>query len=186
MKIRELITRQGKSISFEFFPPKTNEDEERLFEAVRKLESFNPTFVSVTYGAGGSTSKETRHVIKCISEETSLTPMPHLTCIDQSKEELKAILEDYARLKIENILVLRGDQPKGPMKSMRKDSLCYARDLVELAASFSAFSIGVAVYPEGHRESPSLEMDMLYTKQKIEAGADFAITQMFFENRFFW
>jgi methylenetetrahydrofolate reductase (NADPH) len=186
MKIRELIARQGKSMSFEFFPPKTNEDENRLFEAVEELKSSNPTFVSVTYGAGGSTRKKTRYVIKRIKEETSLTPMPHLTCVDQSKEELRGMLNDYAGLGIENILALRGDPPRGTTKFIPKDSLCYARDLVQVAASFNAFSIGVAVHPEGHTESPSLEMDMLYTKQKIDAGADFAITQMFFENRFFY
>jgi methylenetetrahydrofolate reductase (NADPH) len=186
MKIRDMIERQGRSISFEFFPPKSEEGEEQLFEAIRRLESFKPTFVSVTYGAGGGTLKNTRRVIKRIREETSLTPMPHLTCVDQSKEELRDILSDYLGLGIENILSLRGDPPKGTTMLVPKDGLCYASDLVQLAASFNAFSIGVAVYPEGHIEAPSLETDLFYTKQKIDAGADFAITQMFFENSFFY
>jgi methylenetetrahydrofolate reductase (NADPH) len=186
MKIKDIIEQQGRSISFEFFPPKSLEGEKQPFEAIRRLESFEPTFVSVTYGAGGGTLKNTRQVIKRIREETSLTPMPHLTCMGQSKEELRDILSDYLGLGIENILALRGDPPKGTTVLVPKDGLCYASDLVQLVASFNAFSIGVAVYPEGHIEAPSLETDLLYTKQKIDAGADFAITQMFFENSFFY
>ncbi len=186
MKIKELIAREGKSISFEFFPPKNKEGEKQLFEAIGKLEALKPTFVSVTYGAGGGTQKNTGQVIQRIKDETSLTVMPHLTCVDQSQEELRDILRDYLGLGVENILALRGDPPKGTTKFSPKDSLCYAKDLVQLAVPFNTFSIGVAVYPEGHIESPSLGMDMVYTKQKIEAGADFAITQMFFENRHFY
>jgi methylenetetrahydrofolate reductase (NADPH) len=186
MKIKDIIEQQGKSISFEFFPPKSLEGEEQLFQAIRRLESFDPAFVSVTYGAGGGTLKNTRQVIKRIREETSLTPMPHLTCVDQSKEELREILDDYLGLGVENILALRGDPPKGTTVLVPKDGLCYASDLVQLVASFNAFSTGVAVYPEGHIEAPSLETDIFYTKQKIDAGADFAITQMFFDNSFFY
>lgn len=186
MKIKDMIEQQGKSISFEFFPAKSQESEDQLFEAIRRLESFKPTFVSVTYGAGGGTLENTRHVIKRIKEETSLTTMPHLTCVDQSTEEMRGILRDYQALGIENILALRGDPPEGTTKFISKDGLCYASDLVQLAVSFSAFSIGVAVYPEGHIEAPSLEMDLFHTKQKVDAGADFAISQMFFENSFFY
>ena len=186
MRIKELIERQGRSVSFEFFPPKNDEGEAQLFETIRRLESLNPTFVSVTYGAGGGTLRNTSRVIKRIEEETSLTPMPHLTCVGQSQEELKGILRDYQTMGVENVLALRGDPPKGTTELISKNGLCYARDLVQLAASFNAFSIGVAVYPEGHIEAPNLETDLLYAKQKIDAGADFAITQMFFENRFFY
>jgi len=187
MKIRELIARQGKSISFEFFPPKTKEDEDQLFEVIAKLESFSPAFVSVTYGAGGGTLKNTRNVVLRIKRETPLTPMPHLTCVDQNKDELRKILEDYRGQGIENVLALRGDPPKGTEKFIPpKDGFCYAIDLVKLTVSVGGYSIGVAVYPEGHIESPSLEMDIHYTKQKIDAGADFAITQMFFDNHFFY
>jgi methylenetetrahydrofolate reductase (NADPH) len=187
MKIGHAILQRGKSLSFEFFPPKDQSGEEQLFETITKLDVLNPTFVSVTYGAGGSTLKNTRHVVLRIQRETSLVPMPHQTCVDQSRDELKNILEDYKRLGIENVLALRGDPPKGMERfAPPKDGFCYAKDLVALAASLSAFSIGVAVYPEGHIESPNLEMDMYYTKQKIDAGADFAITQMFFDNHFFY
>ncbi len=186
MKIIELIERQGKSISFEFFPPKTKEDEDRLFEMIGKLEALNPTFVSVTYGAGGSTARNTRLIVKRIKEETPLIVMPHLTCIGQSEDELKALLEDYRKLGIKNILALRGDPPQGKTMSDLKNGMCYATDLVKQVASMKDFSIAVAVYPEGHCESPNLEMDMVYTKQKIDAGADFAITQMYFDNRYFY
>ena len=187
MKIKELMARQGRSISFEFFPPKTKEGEAQLFEAIAKLESLNPIFVSVTYGAGGSTLKNTRHEVLRIKQETPLTPMPHLTCIDQDKNELKRILGDYREQGIENVLALRGDPPTGTEKFIPpQHGFCYAIDLVKLTVSVGGYSIGVAVYPEGHIESPSLEMDIFYTKQKIDAGADFAITQMFFDNHFFY
>lgn len=186
MKIKELIKREGRTLSLEFFPPKTKEDEDRLFKAIAKLESLNPTFVSVTYGAGGSTLKNISHIVKRIHEETLLTVMPHLTCINQSTPELINVLNEYMQLGIENVLALRGDPPRGLPRLHLEDEGCYAKDLVKLTASLNAFSIGVAVYPEGHIESPSLEMDMIYTKEKIDAGADFAVTQMFFDNRFFY
>ncbi|MBI2909389.1 MAG: methylenetetrahydrofolate reductase [NAD(P)H] [Chloroflexi bacterium] len=182
MKIRDILAQQGKSISFEFFPPKTLEDEDKLFHTVVELESFRPSFVSVTYGAGGGTKNTTRHIIERIKRGTSLTPMPHLTCVGQSNEELVEILRDYRDLGIENILALRGDLPPGVTCDVAKNGTCHAVDVVQLAASFDAFSIGVAAYPEGHIEAPNLDVDLRYFKQRIEAGADFAITQMFFDN----
>jgi methylenetetrahydrofolate reductase (NADPH) len=185
-KIKDIIEEQGQSISFEFFPPKTEEAERRLFVTVKKLGTLNPSFVSVTYGAGGGTRETTGHVVERISRETPLVVMPHLTCIGQSEEELKSILSHYQGLGIENILALRGDLPQGAEGLSQANSNCHADDTVRLAAAFDAFSIGVAVYPEGHVEAPSPESDLLYTRQKIEAGADFAITQMFFDNRFYY
>jgi methylenetetrahydrofolate reductase (NADPH) len=187
MRIGQFITKKGESLSFEFFPPKDKAAEDQLFKHIARFEALNPAFVSVTYGAGGGTLKNTRHIILRIHQETSLVPMPHLTCVDQNKDELKSILEDYMKLGIENVLALRGDPPKGAERfTPPKDGFCYAKDLVQLTGSLADFSIGVAVYPEGHCESPNLEMDMYYTKQKIEAGADFAITQMFFDNSYFY
>ena len=187
MKIGDIIKERGGSLSFEFFPPKDEAGEARLFQVIAKLEALAPTFVSVTYGAGGGTMKNTGNVIGRIKRETSLTAMPHLTCVDQSKSELRKILEGYKGWGIENVLALRGDPPKGTEKFVApKDGFCYAIDMVTLAVDVGGFSIGVAVYPEGHPESPSLEMDMYYTKQKIDAGADFAITQMFFDNSYFY
>jgi len=187
VRIKELIAPLGRHVSFEFFPPKTKEDEDQLFKVIAELEALKPAFVSVTYGAGGGTMKNTSNVVVRLKMETSLTPMPHLTCVDQSAGELEDILEDYRGQGVENILALRGDPPNGVEKFITpKDGFCYAIDLVKLAVSVGGYSIGVAVYPEGHKESPSLERDMFYTKQKIDAGADFAITQMFFDNRFFY
>jgi methylenetetrahydrofolate reductase (NADPH) len=187
MKIGQILKERGASLSFEFFPPKDREREDGLFEDIGRLEALNPTFVSVTYGAGGGTLKNTREVVARIKKETSLVPMPHLTCIEQSRDELKVILENYRKLGVENVLALRGDPPTGTEKFIpHEDGFCYAKDLVKMAAAMSAFSIGVAVYPEGHCESPNLELDMAYTKEKIEAGADFAITQMFFDNMYFY
>jgi methylenetetrahydrofolate reductase (NADPH) len=187
MRIGQFLTEKGKSLSFEFFPPKDKTAEDQLFKNIARFEALNPAFVSVTYGAGGGTLKNTRHVVLRILQETSLVPMPHLTCVDQNSDELKAILEDYMKLGIENVLALRGDPSKGAERfTPPKGGFCYAKDLVKLAASLSGFSISVAVYPEGHCESPNLQMDMYYTKQKIDAGADFAITQMFFDNGYFY
>jgi methylenetetrahydrofolate reductase (NADPH) len=187
MKIGQTIKERGASLSFEFFPPSDKAGEDRLIANIAKLGILNPTFVSVTYGAGGSALKNTRQVTLRIQSETSLVPMPHLTCFNRNRDELKAILEDYRSLGIENLLALRGDLPEEAEKfTPSKDSFCYAEDLVQLAASLSAFSIGVAVYPEGHCESPNLEIDMNYAKRKIDAGADFAMTQMFFDNRYFY
>jgi len=187
MKIGELLKKRGKSLSFEFFPPRDDLSEINLFESIRSLEGLKPTFVSVTYGAGGSTLKNTRHVAERIIEETSLNPMPHLTCINQSRADLESILDGYKRIGIDNILALRGDPPRGREETAPvQQEVCYARDLVTWISSRGDFSIGVAVYPEGHGESPSIDMDMLYTREKIEAGADFGITQMFFDNRFFY
>jgi len=187
MRIGKFIGERGRSLSFEFFPPKDKASEDQLFENIARFEALNPAFVSVTYGAGGGTLKNTTHVILRILQETSLVPMPHLTCVDQSRNELEAILRDYMEHGIDNVLALRGDPPKGAEKfTPPQDGFCYAKDLVQLAASLSSFSIGVAVYPEGHCESPNLGMDMYYTKQKIDAGADFAITQMFFDNSYFY
>ena len=187
VKIGQFIAGKGKSLSFEFFPPKDKAAEDQLLKNIAGFEALKPAFVSVTYGAGGGTLKNTRHFVLRILQETPLVPMPHLTCVDQNRDELKAILEDYMKLGIENVLALRGDPPKGAEKfTPPKDGFCYAKDLVQLAVSLSGFSISVAVYPEGHCESPNLEMDLYYTKQKIDAGADFAITQMFFDNSYFY
>lgn len=187
MKIGQIITERMESLSFEFFPPKDEPRRIKLFGTIAELQPLSPTFVSVTYGAGGGTLKNTREMIVRIKQETSLTAMPHLTCVDQNKNELKRILQDYRKSGIENVLALRGDPPKDAERfTPPTDGFCYAKDLVKLAVFVGGYSIGVAVYPEGHPESPNLETDIKYTKQKIEAGADFAITQMFFDNRFFY
>lgn len=187
MKIGDIIKARGGSLSFEFFPPKDAAAEARLFQTITKLKGYEPTFVSVTYGAGGGTLRNTRKVVMRIKGETSLTPMPHLTCVEQSQKDLDNILKEYKKQGVENILALRGDPPRGTDKFVaHPEGYCYAIDLVRLVVMVGGYSIGVAVYPEGHSEAPDLETDLYYTKQKIDAGADFAITQMFFDNRFFY
>jgi len=187
MKIGDIIKQQGKSLSFEFFMPKSEKGESSLVENMRRLEALKPTFVSVTQSAMGNNPRDSRRLVMRIRQETSLEPMPHVICVDQSKTELRDALEDYNAIGIENVLALRGDPPQGRTEFRpTKDGFRYAKGLVELAASLKSFSIGVAAYPEGHIEAPSLEEDMIHFKEKVDAGADFAITQMFFQNRFFY
>ncbi len=189
MKISDILKQVNTSISFEFFPPKTEEAEKQLFQTIKDLEPLNPTFVSVTYGAGGSTRDRTRKIVKKIHEETNLTVMAHLTCIGHTKKELIEILQDYKNIGIENILALRGDIPINQENfKIPEDGCHHANELVELIRENfdDYFSIGVACYPEGHPESPNIERDIYYFKKKVEAGAEFAITQMFFENKYFY
>ncbi|MCL2150563.1 MAG: methylenetetrahydrofolate reductase [NAD(P)H] [Dehalococcoidia bacterium] len=189
MRIGELLQKRGKSLSFEFFSPKEEAGLDDLSEVVNRLEGFRPSFISVTYayGAGGATREKTARTVERLNRSSSLSVMPHLTCIDQEWSELKGLLQDYRNSGIANILALRGDPPPGTEDIDRsRQSLRYAADLVRLIAPAGNFSIGVAVYPEGHMTSPSLDSDMLYTRDKVEAGAEFAITQMFFENRMYY
>ncbi len=189
MKIGDLLRKGVFSVSFEFFPPKTPEGERQLFETVRELKELKPTFVSVTYGAGGSTRDRTRRVVKRIHEEIGLTVMAHLTCIAHTREELMEILEDYRSIGIENILALRGDIPRDMPDFRPPEGACrYAKELVELIRGRFGdhFSVGVASYPEGHPESPNMEWEIRFFKEKVDAGADFSITQMFFENRYYY
>ena len=186
MKIGEILRSGTFSVSFEFFPPKTEEGERELFETIRNLEHISPTFVSVTYGAGGSTRDRTKRVVEKIHKETNLTVMAHLTCIAHSKQEILDILEEYRNMGIENILALRGDMPKN--LESPADACKYAYELVMfIRENFKeAFSIGVASYPEGHPESPNMEWEIRYFKKKVSAGADFSITQMFFVNDYYY
>jgi methylenetetrahydrofolate reductase (NADPH) len=186
LKIGEILRSGIFSVSFEFFPPKTEEGERELFETIRNLEHISPTFVSVTYGAGGSTRDRTKRIVEKIHKETHLTVMAHLTCIAHSKQEILSILEEYRKMGIENILALRGDIPKN--FEPPADACKYAYELVMLIRENfkEAFSIGVASYPEGHPESPNMEWEIRYFKEKVFAGADFSITQMFFVNDYYY
>ncbi len=189
MKIGEILRKGVFSVSFEFFPPKTPEGERQLFETVEELKYLNPTFVSVTYGAGGSTRDRTRNVVRRIHEEAGLNVMAHLTCIAHTREELLSILNDYKEIGIENILALRGDVPRDQPDFRPPEGACsYAKELVSLIRERFGdhFSVGVASYPEGHPESPNMEWEIRYFREKVSAGADFSITQMFFENRYYY
>ncbi|OGW57030.1 MAG: methylenetetrahydrofolate reductase [NAD(P)H] [Nitrospirae bacterium RBG_16_43_8] len=187
MKIRDVIKEKAAGISFEFFPPKSVEGRQGFMKVVHELKKYDPLYVSVTYGAGGSTQDRTFNTLKWIKEETSLNVMSHLTCIGATRTSMEGLLKSYAENGIDNILALRGDPPKNiPDFDQIKGEFKYAKDLVAFVKGYKSFSIAVAVYLEGHQESPNIEKDIEYTKQKVDAGADFAITQMFFDNSYYY
>jgi methylenetetrahydrofolate reductase (NADPH) len=174
-----------RSFSFEFFPPKDEAGEAQLWQAIRDLESYAPTFVSVTYGAGGSTRDRTVDITRRIVEETSLLPMAHLTCVGHTKDDLDDILSAYESAGVTNVLALRGDPKEGPRAEWTptEGGFQHAVELVQLAASRGGFTVGVAAFPEGHPSAESLEHDAQVLVEKARAGAEFAVTQMFFDAR---
>ena len=177
------LSEGAPSFSFEFFPPKTDEGEQRLWQAIRELESFHPTFVSVTYGAGGTTRDRTVRVTQRIGQETTLRPVAHLTCVGADQDELHGVIAEYAAAGIHNVLALRGDPPGGPGTPWQSHpgGLDYAVELVRLLRELGSFTIGVAAFPEGHPEAPDLDFDVSVLRAKQEAGAEFAVTQFFFD-----
>ncbi|MBD8869196.1 methylenetetrahydrofolate reductase [NAD(P)H] [Nocardioides donggukensis] len=180
--IGRLIREGERSFSFEFMPPKDPAGEEQLWQAIRELEPYRPTFVSVTYGAGGSTRDTTARITGRIARETSLVPMAHLTCVGHTRAELEGILDSYAAAGIGNVLALRGDPQDGPRADWlpTPGGFTYACELVELAAG--RFSVGVAAFSEGHPAAESLESDVRVLLDKQRAGAEFAITDMVFRS----
>jgi methylenetetrahydrofolate reductase (NADPH) len=181
--VRELLAEGHHSWSFEFFPPKDDAGERQLWQAIRELESLAPTFVSVTYGAGGSTRDRTIRVTERIATETTLTPTAHLTCVGSSRTELRQVVGGYAAAGVRNVLALRGDPPGGlgtPWEQ-HPDGLRYAVELVELVRSLGDFCVGVAAFPDRHPESADVDADARVLRDKALAGADFAVTQFFFD-----
>jgi methylenetetrahydrofolate reductase (NADPH) len=180
--VAELLADGRRSFSFEFFPPQTDDGERQLWRALRELEPLAPTFVSVTYGAGGSTRDRTTRLTGRIASETTLTPIGHLTCVDASVAELRRVVGGYAEAGVRTVLALRGDPQGGPGTPWvpHPDGLQHADDLVRLVRGLGDFSVGVAAFPEGHPESPDLDTDAEYLAAKVAAGADFAVTQFFF------
>lgn len=185
MKICDKLNVKKRVLSFEFFPPKKVENEHILFETLDELINFNPDFVSITYGAGGSTKDKTLEWTLKIKNDYKLTVMMHLTCITSDKEEIDELLDNLKKNGIENILALRGDIPKDGLNYHISNDFKYASDLVGFIKK-KDFCIGVAGYPEGHLEAKSIEEDILNLKKKIKAGGDFIITQLFFDNRLFY
>ena len=180
------------TFSFEFFPPKTREAAERLYQTIRDLESYMPHFVSVTYGAGGSTRDLTHDLVERIQRTTKLDPIPHLTCVCHNEREVEGILLRYAKSAIGNILALGGDRPAGIAYDKSRDSFQHAIDLVKFIRRFNesgahrdrrGFGIGVAGFPEGHPATPNRLVEMDHFKAKVDAGADYIVTQLFFDNR---
>jgi methylenetetrahydrofolate reductase (NADPH) len=179
----DLLAQARPTFSFEFFPPKSDEGEVRLWQAIRELEPLRPSFVDVTYGAGGSTRDRTLRVVRRIVEETSLTAVAHLTCTGSTQAAVRTVVEDIGEAGVRNILALRGDPPGGPNAPWvpHEEGFHHAEELVRLIHDVGEFCVGVAAFPEVHPESPDRETDVKHFVRKVKAGADFAITQFFFD-----
>jgi methylenetetrahydrofolate reductase (NADPH) len=187
MKINDILKQRARGVSFEFFPPKSEAGMNSLMLTAKALKEYKPLYVSMTCGAGGSKQGYTKEAVETLLKEKDLVVMPHLTCVDADVSTVKGLLEHYKEKGIENIMALRGDPPEDTLNfDFSRQDFCFARDLVKFIKKHDHFCIGVAVYPEGHIETSSLKEDMEYTKQKIDAGADFAVTQMFFDNSHFY
>lgn len=195
MHISDIFKIKSTSFSFEFFPPKTESSSEALFTTIAELEALHPSFVSVTYGAGGSTRQLTQDLVLRLKGETQLDPVPHLTCVCHSHGEIESLLEQYCKAGISNILALRGDPPADqPGHRHEDDDFTYAAELVAAIRAFGdanhpdprGFGIGVAGFPEGHPATPNRVKDIDYLKAKVDAGADYICTQLFFDNRDFF
>ena len=178
MKIRDILAQGKPTLSFEVFPPKTEAAYESVEAAAKEIAKLKPSFMSVTYGAGGGTSKYTVAIASMIQDQ-GVTPLAHLTCVSSTKEKVHQVLEELKEKKIENILALRGDIPAD---GVTPKEYRYASQLIREIKESGDFCIGAACYPEGHVESVSKTIDMDYLKQKVEAGCDFVTTQMFFDN----
>jgi methylenetetrahydrofolate reductase (NADPH) len=188
MKIVELLQTPGPHFSFEFFPPKTENAAATLFRTIGDLAPLHPSYVSVTYGAGGSTRPLTHELVVRLQKQTNLTVVSHLTCVGSGKDELQEILTEYHHAGIQNIMALRGDPPKGSFTfTQHPDGFAHAAELTAfIKKKYPEMGIGVAGYPEGHPGSPNRLMEMEYLKAKVDAGADYICTQLFYNNHDFY
>lgn len=196
MHFSELIRQESPLFSFEFFPPRNQPGVERLFETVRELEPYRPAFVSVTYGAGGSTRELTHEVVTRIQRETSIPTVPHLTCVGHTRDDIRRILDHYAQAGVKAVLALRGDPPRGSGDDVYPPGgFRHAAELVSFIKEYNdqgrhphpkGFAIGIAGFPEGHPATPNRLKEMDYFKAKVDAGADYICTQLFFDNHSFF
>ncbi len=187
MKISDIFKKKDRTFSFEFFPPRTDKGMTNLINAVTSLKENNPDFVSVTYGAMGSTRDTTLNIIDIIQNKLHLTAMSHLTCVGSTSDQIQMILEKLRLMDIENIMALRGDPPKGSSEFVyTPGGFKYGSDLIKLIKNTGNFCIGAAGYPEGHIESDSLDNDLNFLKLKQDNGADFIVTQLFLDNSLYY
>ena len=196
MHITDILAQHQTTYSFEFFPPKSTEAADALYQTIADLEALKPAFVSVTYGAGGSTRELTHDLVQRIKRTTTLDPIPHLTCVCHGRDDIRQIIQRYAADGIGNILALGGDPPRDrPDHDRTKDAFQYAADLVRFIREFNhsgahpdprGFGIGVAGFPEGHPATPNRLVELEHLKAKVDAGADYICTQLFFDNHDFY
>lgn len=181
MKITDRLNEEGIHISFEVFPPKTDAGFQNVLAAIDRIAELKPSYISVTYGAGGGTSKNTAKIAAYIKDDLGVESLAHLTCASSTKAEVQSVIENLKVLGIENILALRGDIPEG-MTFPTEERYHYAYELVEAIRKSGDFCIGAACYPEGHVENEHKTDDIRFLKQKVDSGVDFLTTQMFFDN----
>ena len=188
MRIDEIIAESGEPVfSFEFFPPKTDEGERNLRTTLEELRAFEPDFVSVTYGAGGSTRGKTIELTHWIKQELGIEAMAHLSCVGSTREELSELLDGMERAGIDNVLALRGDPPRGETEwTAHPGGLQYSTELAALISAGYPFAIGAACFPEIHPDAPDMAHDLRFLKQKVDSGVSFLITQLFFDNELYF
>jgi methylenetetrahydrofolate reductase (NADPH) len=183
MKINDILSQKRFILSFEVFPPKREGNLESLYVTITELGELKPDFISVTYGAGGSTREKTIEISSRVKNGFKLEVLAHLTCVQSTRDDIAKILDSLKEENVENVLALRGDPPEGMERFIKTEGgFGYANELVQFIKTRTDFSIGVAGYPEGHIEAPNLKADMINLKRKVDAGADFIITQLFFNN----
>lgn len=183
MRISDILKTDRRAVSFEFFPPKDDAGFASLFATIEALKGLDPSYVSVTYGAGGSTRRKTVELVKRIKHEIGIESMAHLTCVGANRDEIGSVLDDLAAAGLDNVLPLRGDPPKGAAEFVpTPGGFRYANELVAFIRERHSFCLGGACYPEKHPEAPSAEADLDNLKRKVDAGVDFLITQLFFDN----
>jgi methylenetetrahydrofolate reductase (NADPH) len=187
MRIDQLLATDEPTFSFEFFPPKTEQGEQNLLKAIDELRGLDPAYVSVTYGAGGTTQEKTLEIVSRIKNEFGLEAMAHFTCVSATETDLRSVLDEMVGAGIENVLALRGDPPQGQQQWTKTDGgLEYSSELVALLRADYDFAVGAACFPEGHIHATSPEDDLRYLKEKVDAGVDFLITQLFFDNQLYY